>query len=112
MQPTSIFTLTVVSNDPYSLDKDFRTRTWGYFFNVKDATTSMMNTETDMSECGYYRYGVVSQIEEGPCPIAEEIQWFEFVWEKIKHSDGRELKQVKKIKKPKIYKNIMFGGLG
>lgn len=119
MRLKKIFTITVVNGDPYKreVDKHLRSRCWGYYFNRKDSEEAIQNNVTDISEMGYYKYAVLSEQGEGPLPDGEELQWYEFIWNwKVpprKHDNLviPEFVRTKKIKKPKMYEHILFGGL-
>ena len=107
----AIYTVTVVSGDPNQADVKTRMRVchWGYYFEREAADCAIQNNLTDMSECGYYQYGVVSELGEGVCVIGDELQWYEFVWD---DSDSdRQFLEAQKINKPAIYENIAFAGL-
>ena len=120
-KPTKIFTMTVVSGDPEApLDqneKRLRCRCWGYYFSRKTAAEAIEGNWTDMSELGYYRYGVLGSLGEGPLPSQKELQWYEFVWNwdvPPREHDGiviPEFVEAKKIDKPEKYQQILFGGL-
>ena len=119
-KPTKIFTMTVVSGDPNiplnQNENRFRCRCWGYYFDRRTAAKSIVNNWTDMSELGYYEYGVLASLGEGPIPSQKELQWYEFIWNwnVEPREDGiriPELIDVKKIEKPSQYEHIWFGGL-
>lgn len=115
-----IYTVTVVNGDPNERDteKRLRSRCWGYHFKKADAEYVIDNNATDISELGYYRYGVLSRIGEGPMPsIMDEVQWYEFIWNwnvAPREHDGiviPEFVEAKPIKKPEMYQQILFAGL-
>jgi hypothetical protein len=70
-----------------------------------------------MSELGYYQYGVLSQMGEGPMPSQKELQWYEFIWDwdvVPRDFDGIVIPAYRgatKISKPEIYNEMLFGGL-
>jgi hypothetical protein len=105
-----IFTMTVVSGDPNERDveKRLRSRCWGYYFDQKEAEEAIEGNETDMSECGYYRYAVLTELGEGPCAIGDELQWYEFRWKWTEGESWPELLSVDKIDRPAQYEGIMF----
>jgi hypothetical protein len=119
-KPTKIFTMTVVSGDPNADLRDneykLRCRCWGYYFSRKTAAEAIEGNWTDMSELGYYLYGVLSELGEGPLPNQKELQWYRFNWNHDVEPNEHgvvwpELMSVTKIEKPEIYQQILFGGL-
>ena len=115
-----IYTITVVSGNPNEREPEKRMRStnWGYYFKKEDAELVIKNNLTDISELGYYRYGVLSRVGEGPMPsIMEEIQWYEFTWNwdvPPREHDGiviPEYTGVMEIQKPKVYEGIWFATL-
>ena len=119
-RPTKIFTMTVVSGDPAvplnQNEKRLRCRCWGYYFDRRTAAKAIENNWTDMSEMGYYRYGVLASLGEGPLPSQKELQWYEFVWDwnvSPRETDGiviPEFVEARKIDKPEKYQQVLFGG--
>ncbi len=53
-----------------------RTRNWGWHETLEDAITSVVENHTDLFECGYYNYALVTAMPEGLCAIPEPQQWF------------------------------------
>lgn len=112
----SIFTMTVISGELAQKDpsKRLRSRCWGYYFSLVDADYDFRMNATDMSEHGYYRYGVLGELREGPGTVTDEIQWYEFIWEWP--ADGTvertpKFVEAKLIDKPEIYQQLLFGGM-
>jgi hypothetical protein len=107
-----IYLVTVLYGDPYKANAkgtrpDLRVRNWGYYTDRASAQQVIEENQTDISECGYYQYAVLTSIEEGPLAIGEELQWYEFVWE----WEPRRFVEAKKIEKPTMYQQIAFAGL-
>lgn len=94
-----IYTITVASR---SKTKEIRWREWGYYFNQTAAAKVIEENQTDISEMGYYRYGLLSSKGEGPLAIPEPIQWYEFIWE------GDKFVGTQKITCPDEFKHICF----
>jgi len=115
----TIFTFTVVNGDPSTPLDDhrnkMRSRCWGYYFDRKDAEYVIEHNSTDMAELGYYQYAVLSEVGEGPMPLGDELQWYEFIWNwdvPPREHDGiviPEFVEAKKIEKPEMYQQIYFG---
>jgi hypothetical protein len=116
-----IYTITVVNGNPNANRDDqenrLRSRCWGYYFNRADAQQVIEENQTDISELGYYRYGVLSALPEGPLAIGEELQWYEFIWNynvPPREHDGiviPDFVEARKIDKPPMYDHFMFGTL-
>lgn len=79
-----------------------RKRTWGYFFEHKDATLAVLTNETDMFEDGYYDVAVIEEVPEGLLPMVEDANWYR--WEK----PGR----VVAIAVPEQYRHICSFSMG
>ena len=114
-KPKEIYTVTVVSGDPNSREKEtsLRSRCWGYYFNRKTAVQAVKENWTDISECGYYRYALVAAVGEGMLTVPERTIWYEFFWNHQETGDSNfpKLVEVKQIEKPEIYQPLLFGGL-
>lgn len=120
-----IFIVVVVSGhpDPESLPEynthkknefRMRSRCWGFYFDRVDAEHVIEHNETDISELGYYRYAVLSEVGEGPLAIPDELQWYEFIWDwdVPPRKDGvviPMLTEVRRIGKPQKYERFFFG---
>jgi hypothetical protein len=98
MDEKKIYLISVLGAD------GIRYRVWGYYFDREDAQRCILHNDTDISELGYYRYGILTEIGEGPLAIEESQEWYEFVW-----GPDRELLEVRKIDKPEQYESTMFG---
>jgi len=109
-----IYTVAVVGDTPKKGEK-IRYRVWGYYFKRSEATACVKGNWTDISELGYYRYGVITGLGEGPIAIGKKLAWYEFVWNRKtkprKHDGIRvpELVEVRPIKAPKAYEHHFFG---
>jgi hypothetical protein len=113
-----IFTITVIYGNPrlpYA-DERMRVRSWGYYFKQEDAAHVIEHNETDISELGYYQYGLLAELGEGPLALADELQWYEFIWnydtEPRKHDGMKvpEFVEARKIERPPQYEGYCFGG--
>ena len=119
--PKKIYTISVINGDPHADERPgpsrFRVRCWGYYFNQKDAAHVIEHNETDISELCYYQYGLLAKLGEGPLAIADELQWYEFIWNfdtEPRAFDGMkvpEFVEARKIERPKMYEGYAFGGL-
>jgi len=89
-----IYTITVLSTD-----KAYRDHYWGYYFKEEDARKVIEGNLTDISECDYYHYAVLSKRGEGPLAIPEPIQWYEFIW------DNGKFVRANKISVPEQFKS-------
>jgi hypothetical protein len=113
-----IFTITVVNGNPHLpyADERLRVRSWGYYFNQEDAAQVLEHNETDISELGYYQFGLLAALGEGPMALGEELQWYEFIWNydttPRKHDGMKvpEFVEAKKIQRPPQYEGYAFGG--
>jgi len=115
-----IWTMTCVSGSLDELDNPktrFRCCTWGYYFERRNAEIAIETNSTDMSELGYYRYAILCCVGEGPLAIGEEIQWYEFIWNRDvppRESDGvviPEFIRAERIAKPEQYMSMAFAML-
>jgi hypothetical protein len=84
-----------------------RYRVWGYYFDLETARQCVLENWTDISELGYYRYGVISQMGEGPLACPETQEWYEFEWEG--DAMRRKYKGAKKVEQPEELGNTIYG---
>jgi hypothetical protein len=116
----SIFVVTVASGDPQpsiANHPTFRSINWGFYFTYKSAKYAIEHNVSDISEQGYYQYAILQKIGEGIMAFPEEMQWYEFIWNRDvpprKH-DGSLCSpwplfvEAKKIDKPEMYGGMFF----
>jgi hypothetical protein len=75
----------------------------GYYISLKIARSIVKGNTGSLCEAGYYRYAIIEAFGSGWYPNAQIEEWYEF------SDDGRS---VKKIKKPKEYKDTCNFGIG
>lgn len=57
----------------------YRSRCWGYYFNLELAKKHVIDNVTDIAEANYYNYTVIELVDEGILPLeTKEIQWFKY----------------------------------
>lgn len=95
---TPVYLVSVFNPKP-----DERLRVWGYYHEVENARQCVKENWTDISELGYYRYGIVSKMGVGPLAVPEDEEWYEFCW-----VDGH-LVTVEPVAKPEEYAGVLFG---
>lgn len=58
-----------------------RYRVWGYYMDYWDARRVVRDNQTDIYEQGYYDFGLLTTIGEGPLAVPEAQEWFKAVYE-------------------------------
>lgn len=66
-------------------------RCWGYYRELNDAITAIIENHTDIHECSY-DYAVIEAVPEGVLPLdMEEVKWFNWnlALDKYEEMDSR-----------------------
>lgn len=97
----TVSTLYIDENIPVGKFQNHKTRTWGFYFSLKDAVRGMRRNID--SECGYYTHCVIERYSPGIYSVANFEKWFRF---------DKELDILTICQKPKHVELIINFGIG
>lgn len=99
-----LYFVTVIGTRNWDGKEEYdRSRCWGYYYNLDDAITAIVENHTDIHEC-WYDYAVIESVPWGVLPIGtEELKWFKWNAE----ADRYEL-----ISKPEFSNQIVNWAIG
>ena len=96
-------------------ERFIRDRTWGFYHSLEIAKKAALENWTDMCECNYYNFILVSEMPEGVCITPSRQWWFKASYIKGKNepliSLYHESLTRKDMKKDPLNKNLNMGGI-
>lgn len=107
-----IYTVTTLYLDPKNphgkFQKDYRKRTWGFYYSLKDAIRGMKNNCSD--ECGHYNYCVIERYSPGIYAVCNFEKWY--FWQKDYIRNCKEKDFWGEASKPENCKRIINFAIG
>lgn len=83
-----IYTVTTLYLDPKNphgkFQKDYRKRTWGFYYSLKDAIRGMKMSCSD--EAGHYNYCVIERYSPGIYAVQSFEKWYK--WNEIGYGNN------------------------
>lgn len=100
-----LYFVTTIGTTMISGEEQYKdSRCWGYYYDINEAVTAIVENHTDIHECTY-DYAVIEGVPDGVLPIdMEELKWFQ--WNNV-------LERYEEIdEKPKSLHNIISWSVG
>lgn len=98
-----IYTVTTI-REPNKKDPIGRPRTVGWYDNHDAAHEALFENYNDISEEGYYKYGLIEKVSYGVYSFPYEETWYEWNYKTEKYDPRDE--------KPECFKNIVGFSIG